>query len=212
MRVGMAFLRHCQVPLRRTRVPVDPLSRFDCLVGCAVAAPMVGTKAPGDTAAGRQRKRYTQDDFPSLSHSRQTHVRRPSRASAQLLHREGIAPRLSLGTVRYHADCCSGPSPNSPPWPCVARRPAPRHRCSRSTWPRPLQVDREKRLPTSRAVVESPGRPTVVVGRRLFRKPRSRRSHSGRRLRSVWGIPGGHDTGPRHRQERPGSTPCTESL
>jgi hypothetical protein len=36
---------------------------FDCLVGCAVAAYMVGVKAPGETAPGRQRKRYTQADL-----------------------------------------------------------------------------------------------------------------------------------------------------
>ena len=36
---------------------------FDCLVGCAVAASMAGVKALGETAAGRQRKRYTQDDL-----------------------------------------------------------------------------------------------------------------------------------------------------
>ena len=36
---------------------------FDCLVGCAVAASMAGVKAPGETASGRQRKRYTQDDL-----------------------------------------------------------------------------------------------------------------------------------------------------
>jgi hypothetical protein len=36
---------------------------FDCLVGCAVAASMAGVKAPGETAAGRQRKRYTQADL-----------------------------------------------------------------------------------------------------------------------------------------------------
>ena len=36
---------------------------FDCLIGCAVAASMAGVKAPGETAAGRQRERYTQDDL-----------------------------------------------------------------------------------------------------------------------------------------------------
>ena len=37
---------------------------FDCLVGCAVAASMVGTKAAGQgDHAMRQRKRYTQDDL-----------------------------------------------------------------------------------------------------------------------------------------------------
>jgi len=36
---------------------------FDCLVGCAAAASMCGVKAPGETAAGRSRKRYTQDDL-----------------------------------------------------------------------------------------------------------------------------------------------------
>ena len=36
---------------------------FDCLVGCAAAASMVGVKAPGETAPERQRKRYTQDDL-----------------------------------------------------------------------------------------------------------------------------------------------------
>jgi hypothetical protein len=36
---------------------------LDCLVGCAVAASMAGVKAPGETAAGRQRKRYTQADL-----------------------------------------------------------------------------------------------------------------------------------------------------
>ena len=36
---------------------------FDCLVGCAVAASMAGVKAPGEAAAGRQRKRYTQADL-----------------------------------------------------------------------------------------------------------------------------------------------------
>ena len=36
---------------------------FDCLVGCAVAASMAGVKAPGETTAGRQRKRYTQEDL-----------------------------------------------------------------------------------------------------------------------------------------------------
>jgi len=38
---------------------------LDCLVGCAVAASMAGVKAPGETAAGRQRKRYTQADLAS---------------------------------------------------------------------------------------------------------------------------------------------------
>jgi len=36
---------------------------FDCLPGCAVAASMAGVKAPGETASGRRRKRYTQDDL-----------------------------------------------------------------------------------------------------------------------------------------------------
>jgi len=36
---------------------------FDSLVGCAAAATMVGVKAPAEAAAGRQRKRYTQDDL-----------------------------------------------------------------------------------------------------------------------------------------------------
>ena len=36
---------------------------FDCLIGCAVAASMVGVKAPGETALSRQRKRYTQADL-----------------------------------------------------------------------------------------------------------------------------------------------------
>ena len=36
---------------------------LDCLVGCAVAASLAGVKAAGETAAGRQRKRYTQDDL-----------------------------------------------------------------------------------------------------------------------------------------------------
>ena len=36
---------------------------FDCLVGCAVAASMVGVKAFGEAASGRQRKRYTQEDL-----------------------------------------------------------------------------------------------------------------------------------------------------
>jgi hypothetical protein len=37
---------------------------FDCLVGCAAAASMCGVKVPGeDPKAGRQRKRYTQEDL-----------------------------------------------------------------------------------------------------------------------------------------------------
>jgi hypothetical protein len=37
---------------------------LDCLVGCAVAASICGVKLPGHEARpGRQRKRYTQDDF-----------------------------------------------------------------------------------------------------------------------------------------------------
>jgi len=37
---------------------------FDCLVGCAAAASMIGVKLPGmDAARGRQRKRYTQADL-----------------------------------------------------------------------------------------------------------------------------------------------------
>jgi hypothetical protein len=37
---------------------------LDCLVGCAVAASICGVKLPGmDARPGRQRKRYTQDDF-----------------------------------------------------------------------------------------------------------------------------------------------------
>jgi len=36
---------------------------FDCLVGCAAAASMVGVKAAGEAAATPRRKRYTQDDF-----------------------------------------------------------------------------------------------------------------------------------------------------
>ena len=36
---------------------------FDCLVGCAVAASMAGVEAPGETATGRQRRRYTQADL-----------------------------------------------------------------------------------------------------------------------------------------------------
>ena len=37
---------------------------LDCLVGCAVAASICGVRLPGmDTRPGRQRKRYTQDDF-----------------------------------------------------------------------------------------------------------------------------------------------------
>jgi hypothetical protein len=36
---------------------------LDCLVGCAVAASMAGVKAPGEAAAGRQRKKYTQADL-----------------------------------------------------------------------------------------------------------------------------------------------------
>ena len=37
--------------------------RLDCLVGCAVAASMIGVRAPGEAAASRHRKRYTQDDL-----------------------------------------------------------------------------------------------------------------------------------------------------
>ena len=36
---------------------------LDCLVGCAVAASMVGIKVPGETTPKRQRKRYTQSDL-----------------------------------------------------------------------------------------------------------------------------------------------------
>jgi len=36
---------------------------FDCLVGCAVAASMVGVKVPGEGATTRRRKRYTQEDL-----------------------------------------------------------------------------------------------------------------------------------------------------
>ena len=36
---------------------------FDCLVGCAAAASMVGIKAAGEAAPMRQRKRYTQEDL-----------------------------------------------------------------------------------------------------------------------------------------------------
>jgi len=36
---------------------------LDCLVGCAVAASMAGVKAAGESAAGRQRKRYSQKDL-----------------------------------------------------------------------------------------------------------------------------------------------------
>jgi hypothetical protein len=36
---------------------------FDCLVGCAAAASMVGIKAAGEAAPVRQRKRYTQEDL-----------------------------------------------------------------------------------------------------------------------------------------------------
>jgi chloramphenicol 3-O-phosphotransferase len=36
---------------------------LDALVGCAVAASMVGIKVPGETTPKRQRKRYSQDDL-----------------------------------------------------------------------------------------------------------------------------------------------------
>ena len=36
---------------------------FDCLVGCAAAASMVGVMAPGQAVPGRRRKRYTQADL-----------------------------------------------------------------------------------------------------------------------------------------------------
>jgi hypothetical protein len=36
---------------------------FDCLVGCAAAASMVGIKAAGEAAPVRQRKKYTQEDL-----------------------------------------------------------------------------------------------------------------------------------------------------
>ncbi len=36
---------------------------FDCLVGCTVAASMIGAKVPGEGATTRQRKRYTQEDL-----------------------------------------------------------------------------------------------------------------------------------------------------
>jgi hypothetical protein len=36
---------------------------FDCLVGCAAAASMVGIKPAGEAAPVRQRKRYTQEDL-----------------------------------------------------------------------------------------------------------------------------------------------------
>ena len=44
--------------------PSKPDNHFrDCLVGCAVAASLAGVKAAGEPTAGRQRKRYTQDDL-----------------------------------------------------------------------------------------------------------------------------------------------------
>jgi hypothetical protein len=36
---------------------------FDCLVGCAAAASMVGVKPAGEAAPMRQRKKYTQEDL-----------------------------------------------------------------------------------------------------------------------------------------------------
>jgi hypothetical protein len=36
---------------------------FDCLVGCAAAASMIGVKSPGESTPQRQRKRYTQEDL-----------------------------------------------------------------------------------------------------------------------------------------------------
>ena len=36
---------------------------FDCMVGCAAAASMVGVKPAGEAVPMRQRKRYTQEDL-----------------------------------------------------------------------------------------------------------------------------------------------------
>jgi len=45
-------------------LPTRPDNHWlDCLVGCAVAASMLGVRVPGQATPRRQRKRYTQADF-----------------------------------------------------------------------------------------------------------------------------------------------------
>ncbi|MBI5725027.1 MAG: phage terminase large subunit family protein [Planctomycetes bacterium] len=55
---------HGRTVLEWTPLPGRPDNHWlDCLVGCAVAASMLGVRLQGQAAPNRRRKRYTQEDF-----------------------------------------------------------------------------------------------------------------------------------------------------